>query len=369
VYDVEHCIEWPDGTHVHLSVNAAPVLGTDGKIEGAVAVVSDITQMRRITENLNRANRALRMLGECGRALAESSTERELMDAICRIVVECGYRLAWIGLAEDDEGRTVVPAAQAGFEEGYLSALRITWADTERGRDPAGTAIRTGQPVVCSNIQEDERFAPWREQALQRGYASSMAVPLRDADGRTFGALNIYAPCPDAFESDEASVCVQMGDELAFGITALRAQQERRIAEMEIAMRERSYRATLEQAVDERTMQLHATIATLTEASETKSRFVENMSHELRTPLNSVIGFSDLLLKELAGPINDEQRLQLHMIHDSGAHLLELITDVLDLSVIESGEISSNPGVFSARYLAIRATMRSRRRRPSAVLR
>ncbi len=63
------------------------------------------------------------------------------------------------------------------------------------------------------------------------------------------------------------------------------------------------------------------------------------MSHELRTPLNSIIGFTGILLQELAGPLNDEQRKQLGMVQGSARHLLALINDVLDLSKIEAGEL------------------------------
>ncbi|MEN6430362.1 MAG: ATP-binding protein, partial [Coriobacteriales bacterium] len=72
------------------------------------------------------------------------------------------------------------------------------------------------------------------------------------------------------------------------------------------------------------------------EASRAKSDFLANMSHELRTPLNSIIGFSDILLHGLAGPLTKEQARQVAMINDSGKHLLDLINDVLDLSKIEA---------------------------------
>jgi len=75
------------------------------------------------------------------------------------------------------------------------------------------------------------------------------------------------------------------------------------------------------------------------EASQLKSEFLANMSHELRTPLNAVIGFSELMMDEVPGKINDEQRECLGDILDSGQHLLNLINDVLDLSKVEAGKI------------------------------
>lgn len=74
-------------------------------------------------------------------------------------------------------------------------------------------------------------------------------------------------------------------------------------------------------------------------ADRLKSAFLATMSHELRTPLNSIIGFTGILLKELAGPLNDEQKKQLGMAKNSAQHLLALINDVLDISKIEAGQL------------------------------
>uniref|UniRef100_UPI003562DC83 sensor histidine kinase n=1 Tax=Seonamhaeicola sp. TaxID=1912245 RepID=UPI003562DC83 len=70
-----------------------------------------------------------------------------------------------------------------------------------------------------------------------------------------------------------------------------------------------------------------------------KSAFLATMSHELRTPMNSIIGFTGILLKELAGPLNEEQKKQLNMVKKSGEHLLRLINDILDISKIEAGKL------------------------------
>ncbi|WP_159786493.1 PAS domain-containing hybrid sensor histidine kinase/response regulator [Sodalinema gerasimenkoae] len=84
---------------------------------------------------------------------------------------------------------------------------------------------------------------------------------------------------------------------------------------------------------------LAATNLELERASRLKSVFLANMSHELRTPLTSILGFSNLLLQEIFGTLNAKQNLYLGRIHESGEHLLRLISDVLDLSKVEAGKI------------------------------
>lgn len=84
-------------------------------------------------------------------------------------------------------------------------------------------------------------------------------------------------------------------------------------------------------------------------ADRLKSAFLATMSHELRTPLNSIIGFTGIILRGLAGPLNAEQRKQLGMVQGSARHLLALINDVLDISKIEAGELKVIIAPFDAR--------------------
>lgn len=95
----------------------------------------------------------------------------------------------------------------------------------------------------------------------------------------------------------------------------------------------------MEHRVEERTRELAQALEQAKVADMLKSSFLATMSHELRTPLNSIIGFTGILLQELPGKINDEQRKQLQIVQTSSRHLLSLINDVLDISKIEAGQL------------------------------
>ena len=222
-----------------IIASAAPLV-VEGVVSGAVATWCDISNSDRLATELadersrlqkvlidrERANRALLALTRCNREMTCATEEVSFLHKVCEIIVEvCGYRLAWVGLADQDEHKTVRPVAQYGNKDGYLD---ISWADNELGRGPTGTAIRSGRPSICRNTQTDPRYlVPWCMEAAKRGYASSVALPLT-ADDRTFGALNVYAAEPDAFNAEKIELLEELAQELAFGIAAIRAHQDRR---------------------------------------------------------------------------------------------------------------------------------------------
>ncbi|WP_243438960.1 ATP-binding protein [Fundidesulfovibrio soli] len=200
----------------------------------------------RLDALLRRSNRAVRAYSACSRLIVKASDETLLLRDICRFMVEAaGYRMAWVGAPLNDQGRSVVPIAQVGYEDGYLENARISWGDNAFGRGPTGTAARTGAPVVCQNIQEDPNLLPWRAEAARRGYASSIALPLLLKDG-LLGVLTVYSDEPDAFEHDEFGLLVELAGTLAYGIDSLRARAARRNAELALLDNERKLRALYE---------------------------------------------------------------------------------------------------------------------------
>ncbi|MFH1740006.1 MAG: transporter substrate-binding domain-containing protein, partial [bacterium] len=197
---------------------------------------------------LSKVNRALAMLSRSNQALIHATEESQLLRDVCRIAVEDGgYQLAWIGFAEQDEEKTVRPVAHEGYKEGYLDTANITWADNEQGRGPTGAAIRTGEPCVARNILTNPDFEPWQSEARKRGYQSSIALPLGTAS-LAFGALNIYASEPDAFDAEEISLLQELAEDLAYGITSLRLRIEHDRAEEALKKSEKMYRAAIEVA-------------------------------------------------------------------------------------------------------------------------
>ena len=195
---------------------------------------STLARQKEAEEKIKRVNRAYKALSECNRALVRAVTETDLLQEMCRIIVETGgYRMAWVGYGEEDKDKTVRPMAQAGYEEGYLDRVNITWTDTERGQSPLGTAIRTGKPVSTKNILTDPVFSPWREDAAKRGYVSNIAFPLIE-DGKTFGALSIYSAEPYALNEEEEMLLRELADDLAYGVVSMRNQNKREKAEREL---------------------------------------------------------------------------------------------------------------------------------------
>jgi PAS domain S-box-containing protein len=253
----EHSMVRPDGSRILVEAHGRPL--SEAAPGRRLTAVRDITALKGRENELRHLNRVLAARSRSNQAMIRARDEAGYLQDVCRIVVEdCGHAMVWIGMTEDDEAKTVRPVASAGFEEGYLGTLKVTWADTERGRGPTGTAIRTGRPAGCEDMETDPRFRPWREEARRRGYASSLALPLV-RDGEAFGAITIYARRPRAFSPEEATLMSGLADDLAYGVTALRLRQAHQRAEKALAERSlelKNLTETLEQKVLERTTEL-----------------------------------------------------------------------------------------------------------------
>jgi len=231
VFDIKHIIQGPNDVKIFLNINAMPLLDASNNFNGMVASIEDVTERIKSQREIYRFNRAYKMLSECNSQLIQIFDESELFQKICDIIIDVGvYRLAWVGIKIEDDTKSVEPVAQAGFEDGYLKKLDISWAKTERGKGPTGTAIRIAKPVICRDINNDPSFKPWREDAIRQGYKSSMAIPFAvENDG--IGTLNIYSDREDAFNVEEQKLLEKLVENLAFGVEKIRSEIKKQEAE------------------------------------------------------------------------------------------------------------------------------------------
>jgi two-component system cell cycle sensor histidine kinase/response regulator CckA len=234
-YELEYRMVAADGRIVWLRDKVRVVSDLSGKPQQLCGVMVDITEEKRAEAELRRVNRALKTLSQCNQAMAQANSESKLLEEICRIIVEVGeYRFAWVGSAEQDKAKSIYVAARAGHEDGYLSQVKITWDESESGRGPTGTALRTGQVCIVRDVQTDPSFAPWRAQAVRRGYASLIGLPLIQ-EGKCCGVLTIYASEPNAFDAEEERLLTELAANVSYGLTSLRARLDRERVEEERA--------------------------------------------------------------------------------------------------------------------------------------
>ncbi len=260
---------------------------------------------------LLKANRALQVMTNANQLLVRSSDEKELLQEICRIIVDDGnYHFTWVGFAEQDNNRRVVPVVQAGFEEGYLESLKISWGNNEYGQGPTGIAIRTGQACAIRNILHDPRYQPWREAARKHGYQSSIALPLRH-NGATFGALNIYSSKTEAFDKDEILLLQELADDIAFGITTLRKQKE--------------HQNTLRQ--------LHQA-----QKMEAIGHLTGGIAHDFNNILASIMGYTSLALDRYVKDRNSKLGQYLQEVYQAGERARDLIAQMLAFSRNSGGD-------------------------------
>jgi len=185
-YDVEYRLRNKSGTYCWFRARAQALWDENGKATRMSGSIRDIDDKKKVEielahyqnkleelvqdrtsdleharANLLQSNLSLKALSQSNHAMIHATDEQELLDEICRIIVEVGtYSMAWVNYALHDEKKSIQPIAAYGIEKDYIENLNLTWADVEYGQRPTGTAIRTANPVIVSNLLKDPRFEP-----------------------------------------------------------------------------------------------------------------------------------------------------------------------------------------------------------------
>ncbi|MFW6124238.1 MAG: HD domain-containing phosphohydrolase [Acidobacteriota bacterium] len=190
-------------------------------------------EQSRTNLELRRAKRALKTLSFCHKAMVGSLNKEDLLQDICRIIVEeGGYTMAWVGLAVDDEKKSIKLLAKSGNTDGYFENINMNWSNGQGVHCPEGTAIRTGKPFVVKDILSNPNNMFWRGEALKQGFSSVVSLPLI-SNGHPFGALSIYSSETHIFNNEEVDLLKRLADNLVFGVVAIHTHKKLNWAEGE----------------------------------------------------------------------------------------------------------------------------------------
>jgi putative nucleotidyltransferase with HDIG domain/PAS domain S-box-containing protein len=292
-----------------LRVMADPILNENGAIIGSVHIIADITDSQQATQKIRDLNALLKAIKEIDEVLLRVKSEPDLYQQTCKLLLEVPYvRFTWIGLVQPESFDLKI-VAHAGYEEGYLTSMRVTYDDTEFGRGPSGEAIRTRKPVIIRDMETDPRSAPWRGEAKKRGYRSNIGLPLIYQQ-EIVGVLKVYSEQPDAFGAEEIEFLNQVAGDIAVGIKSLRLEQE------------------LVQGVIKLQIMIHQTVATMGSIVETRDPYTAGHQQGVA---------------HLAGAIATEMGLDADRLQ--GLRVAGLLHDIGKMLV--PSEILSKPGRLS----------------------
>ena len=295
-----------DGAVMHAVVHATALYGSEGQLTGSFAFLSDVTELH--------------------------SQQQKLLDSERRLKRILDASPIAVGISDLKNGRILFANQRCADLFGY-----------EHVGDLMG---QTTLDHWC-DIQQRDIF---REIMQRDGRVASREMRMRDLDDNEYWVLTSWDPI-----RHEGSDCILFW---AYDVTELKNAQVNLLSLNEELHHEAEDRrkaqialqdamAHLEERVRERTLELEQEMKRADYANRTKTEFLNNMSHELRTPLNAVIGFSDMMMNEFLGPMeNETYKEYARDIHDSGNYLLSIINDILDVSRIEAGTMELEETTF-----------------------
>ena len=212
---------------------SAEVIEVNGE-RCVLATVADVTALEHTRQELQRVNRALRTLSDCSQIVAQARDEETLVRQHCQAIVSMGgYLFAWVGYAEQDPGRTLSTRTTAGGSDSFAKDWDASWGENDHGNGPAGIAIRTGRPVISTDLLHDSRLAPWWDKIRETSARSMVGLPIRVGD-TVIGALSICTSELNSFGVEELTLLVRLADDLGFGIRALRERARKEAAEVDV---------------------------------------------------------------------------------------------------------------------------------------
>jgi signal transduction histidine kinase len=272
-------------------------------------------------EELQSRVRELAVLFEASKRVAATLDEHQAIESVLDLIA-ADFGLDCQGVFSLREG-VLAPSLERGFSAGYLRRV----AGPPDPHSYVGRVALDRRTAFFSDFAP-EQASPPLEVAENPDLRSVIATPIVH-ENQTLGVLVAGSTKRRGHFSEKFVEAFEvLASELALAVTNARLYAE-----------VRELNRTLEAKVKERTREIEEANRNLQELDRLKSEFLANMSHELRTPMNSILGYTQLVLDGVDGPVTPEQEASLQRVEANAHDLLKLINDILDLSKIEAGHM------------------------------
>jgi len=196
-------------------------------------IVRRAVKLRESERKITRLNRVYSVLSRVNEAIVHFHKPMQLMQEVCKIVVqEGGYAMAWIGF-EDPETHRIKGVVASGAVDDFFVNVRMSSEDIISGQGPTVTALRKGKYITCNNIRADVPMQYWAEHAIRKGYLSAAAFPINA--GKTIrGAITLYSYEKDFFTESEIRLLNGLSEDVSFALEKMELNDTRNQVQEEL---------------------------------------------------------------------------------------------------------------------------------------
>ncbi len=218
ITNIERKIKNKHGIHKTLLVNVKEVSIGEGTI---LYTCHDATELKQAQERISNLNRMYFLLSEVNETIVRIKDFHKLLEEVCRIISDKGsFMLAWVGI-KDYKTSVVKPVVYSGADMSFLEGIRISSNESlPEGGGPTGKVIREGMHYISNNIDEDKRFDFWRDRIKDKGFHSSITIPLW-VGKEVVGALNVYSSSRQFFNDEEIYLFDRLGEDISLALTTI----------------------------------------------------------------------------------------------------------------------------------------------------